>query len=113
MTRVGPTLPRPLKEFFWDCEFSRLSWERDRDFVIGRLLERGDLRSMRWLRRKAGAAELRAWIEARGGRGLSPRKLRYWGLLLGLPRRRVTVWIEAQSDLPWTNRLGVPATLGV
>jgi hypothetical protein len=106
MTRASTALPRALKQFFWDCAFSRLNWERDRDFVIGRLLERGDLRAMRWLRRKAGDSELRGWIEAHGGRGLSPRRLRYWELVLGLPHRRVSAWIEAQSDLPWANRLG-------
>ena len=106
MTRASAPLPRTLKPFFWDCAFSRLSWERDSDFVIGRLLERGDLRVMRWLRRKAGDAGLREWIETHGGRGLSPRRLRYWGLVLGLPRGQVSAWIEAQSDLPWTNRLG-------
>ena len=106
MTRASTPLPRALTQFFWDCDFSRLNWEANRDFVIGRLLERGDWRAMRWLRRRAGDAELRRWIEARAGRGLSPRRLRYWELVLGLPHRSVSAWIEAQRELPWANRLG-------
>ena len=56
--------------------------------------------------RETGDAELRRWLEAHRGRGLSPRRLRYWELVLGLPHRRVSAWIEAQRSLPWTGRLG-------
>jgi hypothetical protein len=103
----GTRLPRDMKRFFWDCAFARLRWEADRDFVIGRLLERGDWPAMQWLRWKAGDAELRRWLAARRGRGISPRRLRYWELVLDLPHRRVSAWIEAQRGLPWAGRLGV------
>ena len=102
----GTPLPRDMRRFFWDCAFARLRWETDRDFVIGRLMERGDWPAMQWLRRTAGDAELRRWLEARRGRGLSPRRLRYWQLVLDLPHRRVSAWIEAQRNLPWAGRLG-------
>ena len=99
-------LPRDMRRFFWDCAFARLRWETDRDFVIGRLMERGDWRATQWLRRMAGDAELRRWLEARRGRGMNPRRLRYWELVLDLPHRRVSAWIEAQRILPWAGRLG-------
>ena len=102
----GTPLPRSLRRFFWDCAFSRLRWEADRDFVVARLMERGDLAAMQWLRQQAGDSDLRRWLEAHHGRGLSPRRLRYWELVLDLPHRRVSTWIEAQKHLPWSGRLG-------
>lgn len=78
----GTPLPRDMRRFFWDCTFARLRWETDRDFVIGRLMEWGTWRAMQWLRRTVGDAELGCWLEAHRGRGLSPRRLRYWELSL-------------------------------
>ena len=98
-------LPPELRQFFWDVDFARLSWIRDRDFVIGRLMDRGDLRAIRRLRRTVGDGNLRIWLEVRSGDGLSPRRLRYWELVLGLPHSRVSRWIEAQRSQPWTRRL--------
>ena len=104
-SRARGTLPRALREFFWDCDFECLRWGTDRDFVIERLLERGDLRAMRWLRKRVSDGELRVWIESRGGRGLSPRRLRYWELVLSLRHPTVSRWIAAQQNLPWARRL--------
>jgi hypothetical protein len=102
----GTSLPREMRRFFWDCAFPRLRWETDRDFVIARLMERGDLPAMQWLRRRVGDAELRRWLVKHRGRSLSPRRLRYWELVLDVPHRRVTAWIEAQRHLPWVGRFG-------
>jgi hypothetical protein len=98
-------LPEFLRPLFWEYSFKRLSWERDRDTIILRILEHGTLDAIRWLRAQAGDEELRNWILEREGRGLSPRCLRYLELLLHLPHRRVTEWIKRIQALPWENRL--------
>jgi hypothetical protein len=97
-------LPEHLRPFFWDHPFTRLRWDQHQDFITGRLMERGDWRAMQWLRRQAGDDTLRRWLIARSGRGISPRQLRYWELVLDFPHRRVSAWIEAQRGRPWTQR---------
>ena len=98
-------LPLSLQPFFWDCDFSTLSWETQRDFIIRRVLQSGSWEVVTWLRRELGDVELRRWIEQRRGAGLSPRQLRFWEATLDLPHARVTRWVQAAADQPWERRV--------
>lgn len=91
-------LPDTLKPFFWEYDFRALNWNDDRDLVIQRILTTGDWHSIRWLRSELGDAELKAWLYERRGRGLDPRRLRFWQNVLRLPRRDVTAWIASQKQ---------------
>ncbi|MBI3822479.1 MAG: hypothetical protein HY289_07345 [Planctomycetes bacterium] len=97
-------LPRTLRPFFWDYDFARLSWEADRDLIIARILAVGDWASLRWLRRRFPDNELRAWLIRRRGAGLSNRHLRFWELILDLPRRQVNAWLADPARQIWEGR---------
>jgi hypothetical protein len=97
-------LPQSLREFFWDYHFDQLSWDSDRDMVVRRLLTHGTWEAITWLRTRIGDGELRKWLIEHRGRGLSPRQLRFWSLVLALPDRQVNAWLgPAQAD-PWRSR---------
>jgi hypothetical protein len=98
-------LPARLSPFFWDCRFAGLSWQHDRDFIIARVLQQGDFSVSLWLMRRAGIPELRSWFNARKGRGLSPRRLSFWTLILGIPRPLVKRWLQEQDDGIWNRRV--------
>ena len=83
-------LPEFLREYFWDTDFSRLTWDLQRDFIMRRVLQVGSWVVVCWLRGEVGDEALGAWIEAHEGGGLSPRQLRFWGLVLDLPEDEVT-----------------------
>jgi len=97
-------LPSRLHAFFWDYPFARLSLAKDRDLVIRRLLSNGSWDAIRWLRKTVGDEELRAWLISHRGRGLSPRQLRFWGVLFDLPPRQVTRWVRAAQNGVWGMR---------
>ncbi|TVP58202.1 MAG: hypothetical protein EA351_04130 [Gemmatimonadales bacterium] len=97
-------LPDDIKAFFWDYDAERLSWDRSRHTIAFRLLEKGGMRAVRWLRQHMSDDEIRDFIVRRRGRGISPRRLRFWGLLLDIPRRDVDEWIEAARRNPWNRR---------
>ncbi len=97
-------LPKSLREYFWDYRFDQLSWERDRELVIRRLLTVGSWDAILWLRRQIGDAALRDWIIAQHGWGMTVRQLRFWALVLNLPREQVDVWIKAAGSNPWSAR---------
>jgi hypothetical protein len=97
-------LPVRLHRLWWDQDAARLRWERDRDLIVGRILAAGDWEAIRWLRARWGDAALRAWLAERCGAGLSPRQLRFWELILGLPRRQVTAWLANGSRTAWDRR---------
>jgi hypothetical protein len=104
--QAAPVTPLPdtLRDFFWDTPFEKLSWEADREFVIRRLLADGSWEAVTWLRRQIGDANLRKWLIAHRGRGLSPRQLRFWSLALALPKRQVNAWTHATYSEPWMRK---------
>lgn len=102
--QTPPELPDELKELFWDYDAEQLSWEQSRHAIVLRLLERGGMQAIGWLRRHMRDEEIREFIARRRGRGISPPRLRYWGLLLDIPRQDVDVWIEAARQNPWQTR---------
>lgn len=103
MASSGP-LPKGLKPYFWDYPFSKLSLRTDRDLIIRRVLSSGSWDAVRWLRKKIGDENLKKWLIAHKGRGLSPRQLRFWELILDLPKRQVDAWVRMAKETPWGKR---------
>ncbi len=100
MPKRTPSLPAWLRALFWEHDFTKLAWDRDRDLITAKVLASGDWQSVTWLLRQSSREELRRWIEEREGRGLSPQQLGYWELLLGLPHRRVNSWLQRTEASP-------------
>jgi uncharacterized protein DUF6922 len=97
-------LPDRLREFFWEYDFDNLSWEKDRELVVARVLQSGDWESVKWLRTRLDDETLRGWIERREGRGLSNRQLRFWELIVGVRKELVDEWIRDPSRAVWESR---------
>jgi hypothetical protein len=97
-------LPRSLRPLFWDHDFARLTWNADRDLIIGRILAVGDWNSVRWLLRRLSKPVLRDWLEHREGAGLSARQLRFWEVIVELPHRQVDAWLADPVRQVWDGR---------
>lgn len=97
-------LPPGLRPLFWDCDFDRLTWDWDRDLIVGRVLAAGGWDAVTWLRSRVGDDGLREWMERRRGAGLSPQQLRFWELILALPHARVSAWLQAEGRQVWDQR---------
>lgn len=97
-------LPATLRALFWDYDFAALSWENDRDLIMARVLTAGSWDAATWLRSRVGNDALREWIERHRGGGLSPQRLRFWELILGLPHRQVNTWLAAEGRQVWDKR---------
>ena len=94
-------LPKSLRPYFWDYSFSSLSLLEDKELIIRRLLTNGSWDTICWLRKQIGDQELRDWLLAHKGRGLSPRQLRFWGVIYELPARRVNGWVRDAQNGVW------------
>lgn len=97
-------LPASVKKLFWDTDVRSLRWERHREAIIGRVLAVWTWADVTWLRKRIGDAALREWILQHEGRGLTPQQLRFWQLLLDLPRRQVDLWLRSESRQVWDRR---------
>lgn len=98
--------PRRWRALFWDYAFAKLRWPRDRELIISRVLQSGAWEDVKWLRSKLGDAALRSWIVRRRGRGLTPQQLRYWQLILAIPKRQVDLWLSDPARRVWDRRVG-------
>lgn len=97
-------LPADLRHYFWEYSTENLTWERSRHTIVLRLLQSGGMDAVTWLRSRMSDAEIREFIERRQGRGISPRRLRFWGLVLSIPRTSVDRWIASTQSNPWHQR---------
>lgn len=104
--RAKTALPRWLKPLFWDHDFARLTWRADQDLIIGRILAVGNWDSVCWLRRRFLNGQLKDWLASRRGAGLSDRQLRFWEIVLKLPRRQVNAWLRDPARAVWEGRCG-------
>jgi hypothetical protein len=98
-------LPEMLRPLFWDCDFDRLDWLRDRDFVTGRILVHGPWEAICWLRGEVGDEGVRDWIVDHEGRELSRQQIRFWELILDLPADLVATWLQSESRKIWEGRI--------
>lgn len=75
---AGPPrkVPRTMHRLFWDTDPQGLDLQRYADYIIGRVLEKGDLAEWNWLRWTYGEARLARAL--RQNRKLSPATARLW-----------------------------------
>jgi len=60
---------------------------------------------LRWLRTKLGDEQLRDWIISHNARGLSPRQIRYWALILNIDDQLADQWVKEALNSIWERRL--------
>jgi hypothetical protein len=97
-------LPKQFRPLFWDHRFSRISIANDQDLIIRRILSIGSWDAVCWLRNEIGDESLREWLISHNGRGLTPRQLRFWGLIYDLPVEQVNKWVQNARSGNWANR---------
>jgi hypothetical protein len=97
-------LPTAIGRIFWEHADGDVSWEAHRDYIVERVLARGDWDSICWVRRTAGDAVLREILIRTRGRWLSPQQLSLWELLLDLPEKLVYDWLHVPSRAIWDRR---------
>ncbi len=97
-------LPDAIRRLFWEHGEGDVSWEAHRDYVVQRVLARGDWDSICWVRRTAGDPVLREVLVRTRGRWLSPPQLRLWQLVIDLPDALVDEWLRAPGRAIWDRR---------
>lgn len=93
-----------VRRYLWEHDPERISWETGRHTIVAKLLQVGGWDAVRWLRAHLSDDELREFLVRRRGRGIDPKRLRFWELVLGLPREQVDAWIATARADPWHRR---------
>jgi hypothetical protein len=97
-------LPRSVRQLFWEYHKHSISWLEDRDLIIKKILQHGSWDALCWMRSAMDDEALRSWLIDHDGAGLEAKRLRYWQLILNLPKSRVDAWIQSGRENPWNRR---------
>jgi hypothetical protein len=79
-------IPTELDWLFWDVDPRTIEIDRHRDYVLERIMTRGNWLAMRWLIDHVDQADLAEFLHRRGER-LTPRDRAFWSLVAGVPFR--------------------------
>ncbi len=87
-----------MERLFWDVDPATVELDAHADYVMERVMTRGTLEAMRWLRGTYSVAQLADYLRRRGDR-IPPRDRAYWHLVAGLP-----LVLEPSGATPPWNR---------
>ncbi len=88
MNQNGKTqVPEFLRPYFWDVEFEDLKIEKHAFFVIKRVLDRGNLRDIRWLIKIYGKDVIKKVVMTT--RDLARPTGNFWADMLNLDKHQV------------------------
>jgi len=80
-------LPKFLKKYFWDVNFSELSKENYSSFIIERILEYGDEEAVKWMKKNFNISEIKNVICK--SKNLSQKSANFWQFMFNLKRDKI------------------------
>jgi hypothetical protein len=86
-TSLPTSLPQEFHRFFWDVDAATLDPSLHPLYVINRLLDKGDVAAVRWVRRSFPEELIIKTIKTR--RDFSPWNAVFWARFYGIPREEV------------------------
>lgn len=95
-------IPRQLERFFWDVDFTAIDTERNKDYIITKILEYGDFDALKWLFGNFVSDDIQQVLIER--RGFSQKTANFWRVFFNLPEDRITClnkFYQKQPELVW------------
>ena len=80
-------LPGFLEKYFWDVEFEKIDFDNRKIYIIKRILEYGDEKAVRWMRRSFKEGEIKNALC--NFRGYSQKSANFWAFILGVKKEDV------------------------
>jgi len=84
---VMKSLPRFLKKYFWDVDFSKLDKKTHSRFIIERILEYGDEKAIKWMEKNFKLNEIKKVVCQ--SRNLSLKSANFWQLIFNLNKNEI------------------------
>lgn len=81
------SLPKFLEKYFWGVDFPNLNKENHASFIIERILEYGDEKAVKWMRRDFNSKKIKKVLST--SKNLSPKSANFWQLILNIKRDKV------------------------
>lgn len=81
------TIPKNLLHFFWDIDTEKLNPKEKPEFVIERLLDKGDANAVSWVLNNYSTQTITNTFET--VRDFSPKIGNFWMLYLNIPKEKM------------------------
>ena len=75
-------IPPALKKFFWDADFSQLTFPEHENYVLGKLMAYGDLASIHWILRTFDRGTVSRYFMKKGRYALDRKSYLFWEKVL-------------------------------
>lgn len=86
-----------IKKFFWDIDFTKLNWQKDKRYVIERILENGDDQAVAQLLHSYSKEEIVDVVV--NSRRLSSKTGNYWRIKLNISEQIRCLQTQSQNPL--------------
>ncbi|MCL4376930.1 MAG: hypothetical protein M1409_00910 [Actinobacteria bacterium] len=81
------TIPPFLQKYFWDVDFSKIDKKTHAQFIIERILEFGDVNSVKWMKNNFDLDEIKKVII--NSKNLSKKSANFWQIIFNLERDKI------------------------
>ena len=80
-------IPKNLRQYFWDVDVDKLDPSQKANFVIQRLLDKGNVEAVRWVNKHYTSSQIKkCFISLRDFR---EKVGNFWSLYLDIPKEKV------------------------
>jgi len=69
-----------LRPFFWETDLSKINVEKNKQYIIERILELGDMDAVQWLFSNFSLGEIKKTLEK--SKSISKKSLNFWSIIL-------------------------------
>lgn len=80
-------IPKSLHRYFWDVNIEKLDPKKKPYFVISRLLDKGNVEAIKWVREKYRQEQIKDTF--RNIMDFNEKTGRFWSLILKIPEEEV------------------------
>ncbi|HUD44685.1 MAG TPA: hypothetical protein VMR41_04040 [Patescibacteria group bacterium] len=92
-------LPESFRPYFWDVEFDKIDMTKNPQFVLKRVLDRGDTRALLWAISKFDKKNIHELITT--SRDLSAKTANFWADMLHVDKNKVPCLQKPYSRIPF------------
>lgn len=87
MKRKSKKLPSFLRQYFWDVNFDNLDLQKKPLYILSKILEYGDEKSVAWMKENFTSKQVEEVLLHY--RSVSPKSANYWALLFDINKKKV------------------------
>lgn len=78
--------PEFLRKYFWDVDFTKLSMDKSKLFILKRIFEYGDERAARWMNKNFSRNEISKLLSSIR---IDSKSANFWALILDIKRENI------------------------